>query len=423
MSNRLQVATPWYVGNNFQDAPPGHRYLLYLEFWDNEWKAPKSKNEALRELCGLPEHTKRVMHSLIERQRYIASLLNAEVVEAVTTSPFATGLGWEHPCENGFAFLQPYGIPYLAGSGVKGILRRSAEELALFYGSDSETEWTILDVWWLFGFEGDPGAIWGEKKDDNRWHEAFEQHKSRILNCPDLDNFLKKVLKNINIAILEKSIEGLLNLLKKKRHDISWAGALRFFDVIPDMPEMGVDIMNPHYGDYYQKLSTPHDASSPIPIFFLVIPPDSKFTFIVDCPGEHMLPEFLQKKWRTLIHRAFKHAFDWLGFGAKTAAGYGAMEIVPSKTDIETENTAIEHTTSEKSKKSKIEELVSKLSQCRGPGDKHILERILNEAESILSSDDKKVFFEQMIQKLPGSMKNNKKIKALLKEKRGSFCG
>ncbi len=30
-------------------------------------------------------------------------------------------------------------------------------------------------------------------------------------------------------------------------------------------------------------------------------------------------------RWKTLLEAAFKHAFDWLGFGAKTAVGYGAM--------------------------------------------------------------------------------------------------
>src|SRR5699024_1687806 len=29
--------------------------------------------------------------------------------------------------------------------------------------------------------------------------------------------------------------------------------------------------------------------------------------------------------WKTLIQAAFEHAFRWLGFGAKTAVGYGAM--------------------------------------------------------------------------------------------------
>lgn len=31
-------------------------------------------------------------------------------------------------------------------------------------------------------------------------------------------------------------------------------------------------------------------------------------------------------QWQTLLTAAFEHAFEWLGFGAKTAVGYGTME-------------------------------------------------------------------------------------------------
>ena len=30
-------------------------------------------------------------------------------------------------------------------------------------------------------------------------------------------------------------------------------------------------------------------------------------------------------RWQTLLIATFEHAFDWLGFGAKTAVGYGVM--------------------------------------------------------------------------------------------------
>ncbi len=37
-------------------------------------------------------------------------------------------------------------------------------------------------------------------------------------------------------------------------------------------------------------------------------------------------PKTSKPRWQTLITAAFEHAFQWLGFGAKTAVGYGAME-------------------------------------------------------------------------------------------------
>jgi len=37
------------------------------------------------------------------------------------------------------------------------------------------------------------------------------------------------------------------------------------------------------------------------------------------------LPEALTESWRKLLETAFEHAFDWFGFGAKTAVGYGQL--------------------------------------------------------------------------------------------------
>lgn len=265
-----RAAMPWYVGDNFSEAPPGHRYLMYLPFWKRDWSAVKEgKQQVLKTLGAIPPHTREAMSALAQRQRNIGKGIGAEVIEAVSTSPFATGLGWEHPNENGFAFLQPYGLPYLAGSGVKGVVRRAAQELAEECDGDNKG-WVEDAIDALFGLEPPPGS------------------------------------------------------------DEAARGALRFFDTIPEIVDnrMGVDIMNPHYGDYYQGKSSPHDAGSPVPIFFLVVPPNSKFCFVVDCPREHLLPNQLRGAgWRKLVRAAFEHAFDWLGFGAKTAVGYGAMQM------------------------------------------------------------------------------------------------
>lgn len=43
-------------------------------------------------------------------------------ITATTTSRLVTGMGLPHPKENGFAWMRPYGIPYIPGSSVKGML-------------------------------------------------------------------------------------------------------------------------------------------------------------------------------------------------------------------------------------------------------------------------------------------------------------
>ncbi|PKO60587.1 MAG: type III-B CRISPR module RAMP protein Cmr6 [Betaproteobacteria bacterium HGW-Betaproteobacteria-17] len=120
-------------------------------------------------------------------------------------------------------------------------------------------------------------------------------------------------------------------------------GALSFWDVIPQIKgdSLTVEIMTPHQTHYYQqKLDrkagdsvTPHDSGQPNPIHFLTVPPGSGFTFHVVCDTQHLArlaPALAANdRWQALLTTAFEHAFAWLGFGAKTAVGYGAMAEDP----------------------------------------------------------------------------------------------
>ena len=113
----------------FRNCPPGHRFNLYFEIWqEGNWQiARNSKADALRQCLALG-HAAPVLSAVCRRQQALASALPEEqrqIIDALSTAPFATGLGLEHPFDNGFAFLTPYGLPYLAGSGVKGVLRRA----------------------------------------------------------------------------------------------------------------------------------------------------------------------------------------------------------------------------------------------------------------------------------------------------------
>ncbi|MFO1322242.1 MAG: type III-B CRISPR module RAMP protein Cmr6 [Burkholderiales bacterium] len=191
------------------------------------------------------------------------------MIDAESTAPFATGLGVEHPVENGFAFLSPYGLPYLAGSGVKGVVRRAAEEL-LGVGHP------IVNA--LFGPEDA-----GTDEDSAPLDDAARRR-----------------------------------------------GALTFWDVFPEPigHSLCIEVMTPHHTTYYEGDSSPHDAGQPNPIPFLAVPPGSKFRFVATfdasyCPRNVELPD----DWKALVSKAFVHAFDWLGFGAKTAVGYGAMRL------------------------------------------------------------------------------------------------
>lgn len=267
-----QPAVPRYVTqwHEFADCPPGHRFNFYFDGWNERWGiAEGEKANGLRRLLKLGDAAV-LLDRLRERQAALAENLDCErcvVIEAESTSPFATGLGNEHPIENGFAFLTPYGLPYLAGSGLKGTLRRAAEDLGVTQ--------TRIDA--LFGPE-DPAAT----------------RDGRPL--PDA---------------------------QRRR------GALVFWDSFPEPQggELVVEIMTPHYSDYYQGKSSPHDAGQPNPIPFLAVPAGSRFRFVVTFEPTFVPPDASPLDWKEIVRRAFEHAFEWLGFGGKTAVGYGALKF------------------------------------------------------------------------------------------------
>lgn len=326
-----RAAVPNYLEQNFKDTAPGHRFGLYFEGWDERFESitEDGKKAVLDHLAGLSQDTQALLKALRQRQCQLAQTQGVEVlsVPAKATAPLTTGLGNEHPLENGFAFLNPYGVPYLPGSGVKGVLRRAAEQLALFE-ADSQG-WDIVAVWWLFGFEPTATYLTGPTQNTpqpltdeaQRWRDSYPGR----VNHQRLRAFVERYA-----SIDERSdAEGWLATLPeqaKRREQIRNRGALCCWDVFPQLERLRVDILNPHHTQYYQNGQTPHDAENPIPVFFLTIPPGSGFEFHIHCQTAR-LPEGLRTEWAPLVQAALNLAFEWQGFGAKTAVGYGHMAI------------------------------------------------------------------------------------------------
>ncbi|MFN3920543.1 MAG: type III-B CRISPR module RAMP protein Cmr6 [Methylohalobius sp.] len=270
--------------------------------WDKNDFAARSAWAGVSEL---KPRDKERMTALVERQRtHAQGRPNILSLEATAIAPFTTGLGNEHPLENGFAFLWPYGLPYLPGSGVKGVVRRAAQELA-------------QGMW-----EDDRG--W-KKLDQPHYRIEYGSGKNRL------------ELSVLDVLFGREPPEGDPNAVR---------GTLSFWDVIPQIKgdSLMVEIMTPHQSHYYQQKrdrksgdsTSPHDSGQPNPISFLTVPPGSGFTFYVVCDTQHLArltrekldgaPNLLaDDRWKKLTEAAFEHAFEWLGFGAKTAVGYGTM--------------------------------------------------------------------------------------------------
>ncbi len=103
------------------------------------------------------------------------------------------------------------------------------------------------------------------------------------------------------------------------------AGTVLFFDAMPLNGEVQfvVDIMNPHYPDYYGGTKPPTNDQSPIPVTFLTMT-DTTFTFALaprDAGKEQHMKDVEQiKLW-------LQEALQKYGVGGKTSAGYGYFKI------------------------------------------------------------------------------------------------
>ncbi len=348
------AAVPEYIQKNcaefYLNAPPGHRFLLYFPVWGFnqetqkiDWskkdrvpvidkKTSKQKTDKFgltwdnltndQYACTIAAgkmpifddlHPRAIkpstdlglkpwlplLQGLATRQLTLVSTLPANQLlslDALAVAPFTTGLGNEHPLENGFAFLNPYGLPYLPGSGVKGVLRQAAQELA-------SGEW------------GDQQGWSAEKI-----HTFTTNHGKTTIELSPID--------------------ALFGLESTHGSDQSVRGALTFWDVIPQIKgdALAVDIMTPHQSHYYQQKTdgksgnstNPHESGQPTPISFLTVPAGSAFSFHITCDLAHLellAPDLaVNERWKAVLTAAFEHAFQWLGFGAKTSVGYGAMQ-------------------------------------------------------------------------------------------------
>lgn len=333
-----RYAAPNYMNSHiapFEAMPPGHRFGLFFKSWNHQWGIDDTgKKDGLKETLKLDEATLKLLQALRLRQVGQAQSLTDPPwrISAVSESPFMTGIGMGHPLENGFAFLNPYGLPYLPGSGVKGVLRRAAEDLAL--DNAAEDGWNLLAVWWLFGFDASSVYLAGKPiapltDEARQWRDRYRQKIDTLATSPYLAPFIETVLsgrgKADYLAQPARFLED-LGTNRALREKIHLRGALCFWDVVPEPGgnQLGMDILTPHHGDYYQGKSAPNDCGQPIPNQFLVMPAGSRFVFHVQC-NSIGLPDSLAESWRKLLETSFEQAFDWLGFGAKTAVGYGQM--------------------------------------------------------------------------------------------------
>ncbi len=220
-----------------------------------------------------------------------------------TKSRLVVGLGDESVYETSIRLHRNYGIPYIPGSALKGVAKHY-----VIYKLVEDNFDTLADKFGKSDFFELAGDVQKLFENDNDVKEY---------------NDLKLNSKEIS-----------LNDLRKIFGTQSYEGSVVFFDAFPTPEQFNqksvleLDIMNPHYGDYYSASESdlnkkvekaPGDWHSPNPIFFLTVPESIEFQFAIAPRNEEGVK--LSEKAKELLISALREQ----GVGAKTALGYGRL--------------------------------------------------------------------------------------------------
>lgn len=249
-----------------------HRGLLFDKFFYystlGEKAGENDKKGFLQNFkgsCGDAESIK----SYATKQLNLIESIGGTAMIFSTQWHFVTGMGIDHPLENGMAWHHTLGTPYIAGSGVKGMFRAYL--------------WEWSDV----------------------QKEQIQQMQQILRWC----GYTKE--------------EGKKYGLKGES-----TGTLIFFDAIPVEPViLAPDVMTPHMGDWYEKGgeeqhnadNPPADWYNPVPVLFLAVKKAS-FLFGIAPRNEEVKADL--KDAMEYLGEALK----FVGAGAKTAAGYGRFD-------------------------------------------------------------------------------------------------
>jgi CRISPR-associated protein Cmr6 len=244
-----------------------------------------------------------------QRWQAAARFVRAEPFTAKTDWRLITGLGRKGPLEVGFTFHR-YGLPYLPASGVKGLARTAG--LLAVAAALGEKGLAALRARCIEETQprGDPpgdlvALAWALALDTDK---AFTRAWDTAVGTAGA--------KARELAGDFRAIFGTTGT----------AGQAVFLDGIPErVPTLDLDIMNPHYPEYYRDgtgKTAPTDWQSPVPVFFLTVAAGTPFRFAVGWRG----PRDSDGQWQRRRVQAvtwLRQGLEELGAGGKTGAGYG----------------------------------------------------------------------------------------------------
>lgn len=258
----------WGFTLNIIDNP----YLMYNRLIPQSETADNKKEDKTKFLDAIVKRLKKIekfpfVKDYLKRQKAILQSYEhqgwqAEHLEMTTDWRLVAGLGNESVLETSLSLHPLYGFPYIPGSSVKGVARAYAQEV---YWESNKIKDTFF-------------RVFGSAPQEKESSEREDANDNRV-------------------------------------------GEVIFFDALPEKFDgnfLDLDVMTPHYGEYYSDGETPGDWMQPNPITFLTVAPGRKFMFS------------LAAKEKPLFETAqcwLKMGLQELGAGGKTSAGYGYFRV------------------------------------------------------------------------------------------------
>jgi len=284
--------------NNFQNGNFSLWYNKYIPIDEYNYKPIRPDNDPDKKKKNI-EYYKNRYYDFVKSSKLVKGILKNKhlnqirflnnfksiyksgyetiTVQAKTITPLIIGIGESHPSETSLIFDHILGIPYIPSTSIKGCVRLSYILSLIFNGN-------------------------GSINDDIR----DKVNNTDKIKYKDLGDLLKI------FGGQEKIDESI------KSHK----GGVIFLDSYPlDIPELKVEIMNPHFPDYYKggnELKPPADWQTPTPIKFLAVKEETFFIF------RFLVPKNLKNSIKTAIKKTLLEE----GIGAKTSIGYGRFEIL-----------------------------------------------------------------------------------------------
>jgi CRISPR-associated protein Cmr6 len=243
----------------------------------------------------------------VDKQKENLKNQNFEIIlddyKLKTASRLVVGLGAGHILETSLTLHHIFGIPYIPGSALKGVVR-------------------MVNFWKI-------AEKLNEKSDEDIEKLQKQLYDDEISNSDSND-----ILKH-------KLLFGTKN----------FKGLLVFLDAYPEVQNkqqiFELDVMTPHYQGYYTKNQVPGDWENPNPIPFLTVKKGITFCFNVlfdkfraeriltlkDDEFPNNAKDIVREWFNDNLSKISDNVKDWIkdalkkfGVGAKTRLGYGIFE-------------------------------------------------------------------------------------------------